>query len=129
MLSQKPEKKVYFTYTDEEGNCIDDKIYEEIQEDPSENEDSPYTDNDEIPDEEQIWLNTEFDNMKVNIDDSIALSSIIVKASKWSKTLYVLDSGASVHIFRENIIKDTSKRNLSQIRIKGVGGVNLSAQE
>jgi hypothetical protein len=54
MLSQKPEKKVYFTYTDEEGNCIDDKIYEEIQEDPSENEDSPYTDNDEIPDEEQI---------------------------------------------------------------------------
>ena len=67
--------------------------------------------------------------MNVNIDDSIALSSIIVKASKWSKTLYVLDSGASVHIFRENIIKDTSKRNLSQIRIKGVGGVNLSAKE
>lgn len=54
ILSQKPEKKVYFTYTDEEGNCIDDKIYEEIQEDPSENEDGPYTDNDEIPDEEQI---------------------------------------------------------------------------
>jgi len=26
-------KKAYFTYTEEEGNCIDDDVYEQIQED------------------------------------------------------------------------------------------------
>jgi hypothetical protein len=40
-----------------------------------------------------------------------------------------LDSGASVHIFKSNIINNISECRKSNVRIKGVGGVVLEAIE
>jgi hypothetical protein len=51
MLDVQAPKKVYFTYTDEEGNCIDNTVYEEIQDEDQIHENIEF---DDIPEDEQI---------------------------------------------------------------------------
>lgn len=51
-MNPQTQKKVYFTYTDEEGNCIDNEVYEEIQEDDEQQ--SEDFEHEDIPEDEQI---------------------------------------------------------------------------
>jgi hypothetical protein len=60
-----------------------------------------------------------------------ALDGILTKGSKHCNILYILDSGASVHIFNSrdsniNLVESTSNK-LSNIKIQGIAGNTLTA--